>query len=254
MLIWLNLLAVYVLIQYSCYIISKQMLDIKSTETIIIERIKPETEYITEYITVEVVKDADTSKYITLQLKFNNIEQNPELPTGCEVTALTSTLNYFGYDIDKLTLADSYLPKGEIGKTHPNEAFIGNPRSKHSYGAYAPVITETANTYLKEVNSKYKAYNISGNDFSELTKYLYNGYPVIIWATMNMSQSYLTTKWNLKTGEFQWRANQHCLVLVGFTEDDYIIADPLKKGLTYYDKDLVEKRYNELYKQAVVIY
>ena len=41
---------------------------------------------------------------------FQTVLQNPELPTGCEVTSLTQTLNYLGFNIDKLTLADNFMP------------------------------------------------------------------------------------------------------------------------------------------------
>ena len=240
-------IAMTITILYSCYRYQNNIIDHISEQTIIQEA-EPKT------ITIVVERDVDTSKYIELRLDVNNVEQNPELPTGCEVTALTTVLNYLNYDVDKLTLADLFLPKGEIGKTHPDEAFIGNPRDKNSYGANAPVLAKTANDYLTRMESKHKAYDVSNTEFSELIKYLYDGYPVMIWATVDMKASYPTTKWNLDSGEYQWYSKFHCMVLVGFTEDEYIVADPLKQGLTYYKKDLVETRYNELNKQAIVIY
>lgn len=36
---------------------------------------------------------------------FPIIIQNPELPTGCEITALTMVLNYYGYPADKIVMA-----------------------------------------------------------------------------------------------------------------------------------------------------
>ena len=246
MILWTVGLTITIL--YSCNASKQDVIDHISKQTIIQEK-EPET------LVVMVEREVDTSKYIELRLDVNNVEQNPELPTGCEVTSLTTILNYMDYDIDKLTLADLFLPKGEIGKTHPDEAFVGNPRDKKSYGVNAPAIVNTANDYLVRMESKHEAYDVSNTEFSELIKYLYDGYPVIVWATVDMKASYPTgTKWNLDSGEYQWYSNFHCMVLIGFTEDEYIMADPLKKGLTYYKKDLVETRYNELGKQAVVIY
>lgn len=43
--------------------------------------------------------------------------QDPELPTGCEVTALAMVLQYYGFDADKCELSDVYLPKGAVGET-----------------------------------------------------------------------------------------------------------------------------------------
>ena len=42
---------------------------------------------------------------------FEITYQMPELPTGCEITALAMALNYYGYGIDKVTMAVQYLPK-----------------------------------------------------------------------------------------------------------------------------------------------
>ena len=49
--------------------------------------------------------------------KFTAICQYPELPTGCEVTALAMVLGFYGQDVDKCELSDKYLDKGKIGET-----------------------------------------------------------------------------------------------------------------------------------------
>lgn len=182
------------------------------------------------------------------------IMQNPELPTGCEVTSLTIVLNYLGYDIDKLTLADDFLPKGEIGKTNPDYAFVGNPRDKHAYGANAPVLAKTANDYLNSVQGKHDAYYLVANDIEDLMHFVEDGYPVMVWVTTNMEQGYYSTKWVVDGEEIQWYAKEHCMVLVGYTNTHYILADPLSGEECYYNKVLVEKRYDELGNQALVIY
>lgn len=189
----------------------------------------------------------------SIELDVENIMQEPELPTGCEITALTIVLNYLGYEVDKLTMADEYLPQGEIGKTHPDEAFIGNPRSAYSYGANAPVLIKAANAYFEDVSGKHKIYNVSTDNLDSLLEYINDGYPVIIWATIGMKASYPSTKWTINGEPFQWTAPFHCMVLIGYTEDTYIIADPLQ-GIVEYDKDLVQKRYSEIGNQALVIY
>ena len=43
------------------------------------------------------------------------------------------------------------------------------------------------------------------------------------------------------------------MVFIGWADDTYIMSDPLK-GIVEYDKDIVLQRYNELGKQAIVIY
>ena len=46
---------------------------------------------------------------------FGLILQMPELPTGCEITALTMMLNYYGYTVDKTVMASDYLPVRSAG-------------------------------------------------------------------------------------------------------------------------------------------
>ena len=78
----------------------------------------------------------------SIKLNVSNILQNPEMPTGCEITSLTIDLNYLFPDdgITKQYMADNYLDTAVIGTASPNDAFLGSPYSSHSYGCYAPVI------------------------------------------------------------------------------------------------------------------
>ena len=56
----------------------------------------------------EKVRKNSTGTQLT---DFEIIEQYPELPTGCEITAMTMVLNYYGYNVDKVTMALDYMPK-----------------------------------------------------------------------------------------------------------------------------------------------
>ena len=196
--------------------------------------------------------DEDDDEDITYkQLDVDCILQNPELPTGCEVTSLAIVLNYYGYDVDKCDLSDYYLDKGDIGETNPNDAFLGDPRDDDSYGCYAPVIVNCANYYLE---GDREVVNLTDTSFEELFNYIKRGIPVIIWATRNMRNSYYSTTWDLADGEFTWKSNEHCIVLTGFDYDDGLVyvADPLV-GNTEYDIDTISDRYAQMGYQAVVI-
>ena len=47
---------------------------------------------------------------------FPIIYQMPELPTGCEITALTMAVNYYGYPADKTVMASEYLPTASANR------------------------------------------------------------------------------------------------------------------------------------------
>ncbi|MBR1477639.1 MAG: C39 family peptidase [Lachnospiraceae bacterium] len=191
----------------------------------------------------------------TVFLSVNAVLQYPELPNGCEVTALTEVLNYLGFNIDKVTLARKYLDKAAPGSVTPYEAFWGNPESSDSYGCYAPVIVSCANRYLDEQDSLLIAKDVSGMRFEELLNFINEGHPVIIWITNDLEESRLSDRvWNINGVAFAWKVPNHCVVLHGYNKSKNIvyIADPLR-GSTTYKLDLVAKRYKEMYLQAVVI-
>lgn len=69
---------------------------------------------------IQIVNTAGNQKSF-LDVQANDLQytvkeqQMQELPTGCEVTALTMVLNYYGYTIDKVTMATEGDPTTELG-------------------------------------------------------------------------------------------------------------------------------------------
>ena len=61
----------------------------------------------------EPLPDSSKGKAIIIT-EIKNICQMPELPTGCEVTALTAALKFYGLDAEKEELAYTYLQKEEL--------------------------------------------------------------------------------------------------------------------------------------------
>lgn len=259
------IVVVVILSNYKSYKIFKIFdCDIEESQEIIA---KPNQEYrISSGIEVELkdvekdnsIEDASAEESVIPDqyemANINSILQNPELPTGCEVTSLAIVLNYLGYNVEKTTLSDSYLDKAAIGTATAYTAFLGNPRYEHSYGCYAPVIVNCANKYLSDIESNYIATDISGLEFEDLYEYIVEDIPVIVWSTMYMSDSYTTTTWNVNGEDFAWIANEHCVVLYGYDkyQNTVSVSDPLV-GNTKYDIELFKDRYNQLLKQAVII-
>ena len=180
--------------------------------------------------------------------------QDPELPTGCEMTSLTMALNYFGLPADKCDLSDNYLDKGPVGTVNFREAFEGDPRDPESYGCYAPVVVNTANRFLEDYGSELRAREVSGLELEDLFSYLQAGIPVIIWGTRNCEEGYYSVTWNVDGEDLTWFTPEHCMVLAGYDEAGRVwVADPLHADLRSYDKERFRVGYESLYRQAVVI-
>ena len=191
------------------------------------------------------------------------ILQNPELPTGCEATAVTMLLQAYGYSVDKLELADS-LPRAEILTiedrkyiTHPEEGFVGNPRSS-GYGVFSPAIAETAQLFIDRENGTDRAIALKGKTEEDILYLIDEGFPVCIWATMeNQEVAYRTFWYILRDGKpteelFTWPGNEHCLVLVGYTEQTVSVMDPLE-GMVTYPRDDFFRHYEDVGSYALVI-
>ena len=192
-----------------------------------------------------------------------------KLPTGCETCSAVMLLNYYGYNISETSFADKYLIKRPLGYgkyglegPDPNCAFIGSPYTTNSFGAYAPVMAKSMNSYLAK--KSYKAVSVSGKSLEYLAgKYIAQGQPVMVWATIYMTASYKTTTWRVnytdenarykKGSSYTWLANEHCLLLTGYDSSFYYFNDPWTNSRIAYSKSIVNTRYNELGRQAVVM-
>lgn len=201
-------------------------------------------------------KENDTVQKSNSRFKLDvePVLQLPELPTGCEITSLATVLNYYGYDISKTQLADEYLECGEVGDTDPNEKFIGSPYDIHSYGCFSNVIADAAKSFSEKNGCNFKVYNLYGLSLDDLYKYVEDGKPVVIWSTIDLKETYRNITWDVDGKEIAWRANEHCMVLIGYDKDNdtCIVSDPLQ-GIKEYPRDLFNQRYEELGKQAVVV-
>ncbi len=182
---------------------------------------------------------------------FEWLSQNPELPTGCEITSLTSVLNYYGINVKKETMADDYLKKGD-GSYY--KMFLGNPRDAGSFGCMAQPIVDAANLYFKKNNVSMKASNVSGVTFDKILEYVSQGVPMIVWNTMGMAPAYESQTLTLDGREYTWIAPEHCVVVVGYDLDnnEVYVADPMA-GMVTRNLKTFEERYNSLKRQAVYV-
>lgn len=184
-------------------------------------------------------------------IEMELIYQHPELPTGCESVALTMLLKYYGFDIDKTTIASDYL----IYSSNFVEGYMGNPFTTGGAGIYAPGLTRTANKYLNAQESDLNAKNVTDSTPEELYRYISEDTPVVIWNTVYFLQNQptgLRVKWGEKT--YEWDSCEHCMVLTGYDleRNVVIVHDPIQ-GVIERDADGFWERYENLGSMAIII-
>ena len=185
-------------------------------------------------------------------IQLEEMMQNPELPTGCESVALTIALNYYGFELEKTTIADEYL---EYSDKNFVSAYVGNPHTESGAGCFAPAIETAGNEFLETVGSDLKAADISGASLEELYSYVANGTPVVVWNSMYMNDLEKTEQTYVYQGKtYYWYRKEHCVVLCGYDKEKGIVLinDPLE-GIVERDAERFEEIYDQMGKMAVVI-
>ena len=193
-----------------------------------------------------------------------------EYPTGCELVCASMLLAYYGFDISPSELIEQgYIGTGSVTEDFmnpgtyygddPNKVFIGDPNDIYnfSYGCYSGAIFSGLRKYLER--KYYDAANLSGISLKDLCmEYIDRGEPVLIWASTNMEPTHTedNNKWIITdTGEeFSWISNEHCLVLVGYDDENYCFHDPQTGANVLYPKAVSEQRYRELGRQAITVH
>lgn len=224
-----------------------------------LERVKKQNSIVESKIIV-LEEEAKVKENIKIEENvvnnFQNITYNqfPNYPTGCESVALYILLRYNGVNVNVDDIVNN-LKKGDLpyeigGKIYggnPEVEFIGNPRSRFSYGVYNEPIAEVANMYKSNVISK------KGLEFEDMLKIVEEKRPVLVWTTINLSIPYISQTWIYKeTGEtINWISGEHAVVVIGYNNNEVIVSDPYTGMIRYFDKNLFKERYNYLGKRAI---
>lgn len=193
---------------------------------------------------------------------FGIIYQMPELPTGCEITALTMMLNYYNFEINKTEMAKKYLPTIEYDFYYDNGImigndidcyFIGNPESESGFVCGCQAIETAANKYFDDIDSNYVAVDLTGSSPYELYDLISKDTPVFVLVTIGMEDRFETEGWYTEDGKYvEWSTNDHGAVLIGYSDETVTIADPLA-GIIEYERDQFEKVYIERGQKCVII-
>lgn len=206
---------------------------------------------VTEDESSHVIEDFD----LTLQM--------PELPTGCEITALTMVLNYYGYDVDKITMASEYLPisssyfyygsDGNLYGPDLNNYFVGDPFTAGGYICGTGAIVTAADDYLAYAGSSLRASDITGSTPEELYQLVDEDIPVVVWVTVYMVTRSDVSGWYTEYGEYvDWSTSDHGAVLIGYSDDTVTIADPIS-GIVEYDREQFESVFESRGNKCVIL-
>lgn len=188
----------------------------------------------------------------SVQLEVRNIDQNPELPNGCEITSAAIVLNYLGIAADKVTLAEQYLPTAEwYWEADPNVEFMGNPADELAFYCLPGAVVTAVNNYLDDAGSEYEALDISGAGMEDLYRFVANGVPVLVWTTRAFSDPLYNYTFQLPGGGWPY-SNSHCLVLTGYDAENCYVADPMLE-VTQTDRATFAQSYIDRGRYAMVI-
>lgn len=210
---------------------------------------------------IEETTEAEEDSYVIDN--FDIVMQMPELPTGCEITALTMVLNYYGYDADKITMASQYLPiayynfyyddYGNLYGPDLNNYFVGDPFTMGGYICGTGAIVTAADDYLEDQGSSMRATDITGSSPEELYELVRNDTPVVVWVTVYMTYRGEVNGWYTETGEYvDWSVSDHGAVLIGYSEDTVTIADPIS-GIVEYDRATFESVFESRGNKCVIL-
>lgn len=194
------------------------------------------------------------------------ILQMPKYYNGCESASAAMLLQYYGYDItiddvaEKVPAVELETIDGKLYGPDPNDAFAGS-MTDTGYGVYLKPILSTIQNLIKENGGNHQVLDLTGSSPEKLYYYLNNGQPVQVWVTTNMLDVKYsdTISWYVKNidgtyteNEISFPLNEHCLVLIGYNEENVYLNDPLR-GLAIIDKTEFEVAYQSMGAMALTI-
>lgn len=182
------------------------------------------------------------------------INQYPLYPNGCEAVALTILLRYHGINVNPESVMNA-LPKGDIPHYengimyggNPNYEFLGNPRSIYGWGIWDKGLQITANKF------KYPINNGTGMDFKKVIRLVKNNRPVVVWTSIDLINPFIGKSWIYKlTGEIiTWKNYNHAVVVIGYTENNVIISDPINGQIRSMNRQTFINVYNYMGRKAL---
>lgn len=185
------------------------------------------------------------------------IDQTERWVNGCESISTVMLLQYLGLDVDPDTFIARDLRCAPFSEEDgvrcgpdPHFVYPGDPHDHTGYGCYAPCICDALESALAACGAaeQFEVKDETGKTAAQLcAEYIDAGMPVVFWATLNFEPAEPPEHWRLPDGsDFSWVCHEHCLLLVGYDEENYWFNDPWQnRGVNPQPKALVEQRHRE---------
>lgn len=158
------------------------------------------------------------------------VRQLPELPPGCEIVSLTMLLNYMGIQKTKMEMAKEMV-KDPTPITWKNGSIVywGNPFTGYvgdvtgktrGFGVYHTGLLPTMKAYVPN------AIDLTQSDFDKIERQIADGFPVIVWTTIDYAVPTQWVKWDTPVGPIETTFKMHAVLLVGYDEQHVYVNDP----------------------------
>jgi uncharacterized protein YvpB len=194
-------------------------------------------------------KIENKDKSIQLDVPLENQFDPETLGNGCEVTALSMVLNYYGIETNKNELADklNYVPL-YVDDTHrgdPRVGFVGN-----IYGGDAAMgvaVEPIAKVAKQMVGDAYQVISGREKTFDEIIEVLRQGAPIWIIATLELQvpTDANFVEWPTQSGIIYETPLIHSVVITGIDGDKMYVNDPYG----HKDREISREDLQEIYEQ-----
>lgn len=183
--------------------------------------------------------------------------QYPELPAGCEATAVAMLLNWAGAGVTKTGVADAiareplhYRSNGRLLGGDPELGFIGNPYVKEgSFGVFAKPMVDVIDRYLPG-----RGVDLTGSTLSGLLTLIDQGHPVAAWVSNKLEMPKENARWHTAAGkQVIWRSPEHVMAIIGYNDQQIIVNDGADGTVRHYPRDQFEAVYNAMGRHALTI-
>lgn len=200
----------------------------------------------------ELIEGSQEKNKIVMDVPLESQFDGVALENGCEVTALSMLLQYYGYDTNKNELADEldYQPLFTESGNHgnPHRGFVGDiTGGDEAMGVAVEPIAKLAKEY---VSDDYRVVASKKKSFNKIMDVVASGKPVWIVATVDFQvpkdNDWLL--WETDQGSMYVTPLIHAAVITGFDREKEIVY--VNDPYGYQNREVAWSDMKEIYQES----